>query len=158
MMLDLPPDDIALLRSLPIGVVATAALVEVTGGDCTMSELLVGIRGIFEADASLDNRLIAAAFDAYKADGAGEAELFVLCQDPPPDLRDRTLDRCRQATARFATVPDERAGLGRWLLDLAAAVVEASTTGGFLGLGGERVTDGEAALLTDLADALAVTA
>ena len=151
---DLTDQDVTLLRSLPIAVVSTAALVEVTGGQCTMAELLAGLRGIIEADASLDNRLIALAFEAYSADGAGEAELFALCQDPPPDLRETTLRRCREASVHFGVAPDEWAGLRRWLLDLATAVVEASTTGGFLGLGGERVTEGEAALLADLAAAL----
>ena len=158
-MPNLSSDDVAMLRSMPISIVATAAAVEVEDGGCTMGEILAGIRGIIGgAESFPQNGLITAAFEAYKMDGAGEAELLAVCQSAPPDLATSTLDLCRQASARLARREDDWAGFAGWLRDLAIAVVAASTAGGLLGIGGERVTKVESTFLAELTTALRATA
>lgn len=159
---DLSAVDLALLRSLPISVAALASVAEPADGHGSTGEVLAGIRGIVSgAEAAPDNALIAAAFAAYKVDGAGEAELLDLSQSPPSALHDATLDRCRRAAGRFEDHEDWP-GVTRWLRDVAAEVVEASAAGGvpgissLLGIGGERVTQVESELLVDLAAALGV--
>ena len=152
----LSSDDVAMLRSLPISVVAA---VEVEDGRCTMGEIVAGIRGIIDgAESFPGNPLVTAAFEAYKTGGVGEAELLALCGSAPPDLATSTLDRCRRASARFAIRGEDWTGFAEWLQDLAAAVVAASTAGGLLGIGGERVTSAESSFLAELAAALRATA
>lgn len=160
---ELTDEDVALLRSLPILVAVAAASADREGGQGSTAEVLAGIRAIVEgADAAPDNGLVAAAFGAYKADGAGEAELLALSQSPPGGLYDTALERCRRAAARFGGHSDDWPGLTRWLRDIAAAVAGASAAGGvpglssLLGIGGERVTQVESELLADLALALGV--
>lgn len=156
-------EQLELLRSLPILVVAAAAAVDREDGQGSTGEVLAGIRGIVEgAEAAPDNELIAAAFAAYKVDGAGEAELLALSQSPPDGLYTTMLDHCRHAAARFAGGSDNWPGFTRWLRDIAAEVVEASAVGGLpgisdlLGIGGDRVSQVESELLADLVIALGV--
>lgn len=162
-MPNLSTDDIALLRSLPILVAVAAASADRGDGQGSTAEVLAGIRVIVEgADGVQDNRLVAASFAAYKADGAGEAELLALSQSPPAGLYESALEHCRQAAARFGGRPDDWPGLSRWLRDIAGAVVASSAAGGLpgisrlLGIGGERVSQVESEFLVALALALGV--
>lgn len=50
--------------------------------------------------------------------------------------------------------PDQAPAFADWLRDLAARVAEAGTEGGFLGFGGEKVSDAEKKTLTDIDAAL----
>jgi hypothetical protein len=50
--------------------------------------------------------------------------------------------------------PEQAAGFNGWLKDLATRVAEAGTEGGFLGIGGEKVSDAEKKTLADLDAAL----
>ena len=163
MQAELPDEELALLRSLPIMVVAAAASADREDGHGSTGEVLAGIRGIAAGPETYpDNALVTAAFEAYKANGAGEAELLALSQGPPPDLRDAALQRCREAAARFAGRSDEWPAVTRWLRDLAGEVAQASAAGGvpgissLLGIGGELVTPVESEFLADLALALGV--
>ena len=162
-MSNLSTDDVALLRSLPILVAVAAASADRGDGQGSTAEVLAGIRVIAEgADGAEANRLVAAAFAAYKADGAGEAELLALSQFPPGGLYESALEHCRQAAARFGGRQDDWTGLTRWLRDIAGAVVAASAAGGLpgisslLGIGGERVSQVESEFVADLALALGV--
>ncbi len=49
---------------------------------------------------------------------------------------------------------DEAADYRRWVLDVADAVANAAKEGGFLGIGGEEVGDGEEQMMADIAAAL----
>jgi hypothetical protein len=49
-----------------------------------------------------------------------------------------------------AKLPDESANYGTWVTGIAQAVAEAAKEGAFLGFGGKRVSEGEAALLAEL--------
>ncbi len=54
--------------------------------------------------------------------------------------------------------PDEAAGFRQWLYSLAVKVAEASKEGGFMGVGGTKVSAEEQAALTELAATLGVQA
>ena len=160
---DLTDQDLSLLRSLPILVAVAASSADREDGQGSTAEVLAGIRVIGEAaDAATGNALIAAALDAYKTDGSGEAELLALSQEPPDGLYQSALERCRQAAARFGGRSEDWPGFTHWLRDIAGTVAAASAAGGLpgisslLGIGGERVTQGESELLADLAAALGV--
>ena len=72
------------------------------------------------------------------------------------ELRTQTTERLRQA----ATLVDERAtpeeaeAYKRFVLDVAQRAAERHKEGGFLGIGGEKVSDAEAAALAEIAAAL----
>ena len=69
------------------------------------------------------------------------------------------LDACRT----LATIMDRKAsrdeadGVKRWLVMIAQRVAEAAKEGGFLGVGGTRVSRAEVAAIRDVASALGVT-
>lgn len=54
-----------------------------------------------------------------------------------------------------AQAPDEAAGFATWIADIAKRVAEAGTEGGFMGFGGEKVSEAEKATLDRLNTALA---
>lgn len=53
-----------------------------------------------------------------------------------------------------AKVPEHAAGFKSWLNEVARNVAEASREGGFLGIGGERISDAEEEMLTAVSGAL----
>jgi hypothetical protein len=70
------------------------------------------------------------------------------------------LNTCREVAALLARKAPaaEAEGFKRWLLTAAQRVAEASKEGGFLGIGGVRVSEAETAALAEVASALEVTA
>ncbi|MCX7645201.1 MAG: hypothetical protein N2Z62_07895 [Rhodobacteraceae bacterium] len=54
-----------------------------------------------------------------------------------------------------AAAPDEAAAFKAWLRDIAQKVAEAGTEGGFLGFGGEKVSEAERRTLAEIDSALA---
>jgi hypothetical protein len=77
----------------------------------------------------------------------------------PEEIKDLALQTCQEVAAllaRKAPVP-EAEGFKRWLLTTAQQAAEAAKEGGFLGIGGVRVSAAEQAVLTELAGRLGVT-
>jgi hypothetical protein len=76
----------------------------------------------------------------------------------PADLVQRSLDNLREVSAIVdAKAPGDAAAFKAWLRDISQKVAEAAVEGGFLGLGGVRVSDAEKATLADIANALGTT-
>ncbi|MBP2146817.1 hypothetical protein J2129_002271 [Methanofollis sp. W23] len=75
-----------------------------------------------------------------------------LSQGTPEEIRARVLDTLRGVTPLLENkAPSEEiAGFKKWLLSLALVVAEASKRGGFLGIGGVRVSEKEKAALAEL--------
>ena len=71
-------------------------------------------------------------------------------------LRSAALEACRQAAAIVAKKgePDEAQAFKGWLVSIGEKVAEAAKEGGFLGIGGTRVSDQEKSALKDLSSAL----
>jgi hypothetical protein len=74
------------------------------------------------------------------------------------EAKDLALKACREVAALLARKAPvaEAEGFKRWLLTAAQRVAEASKEGGFLGIGGVRVSDAEQAALGEIAGALGV--
>lgn len=77
----------------------------------------------------------------------------------PGEIRVRLLADLRALGPILAarTTPEEASGFGRWLYGIGLAVAGASREGGFLGIGGARVSEKEKTALRELADALGVS-
>lgn len=151
------PAEWTLLAELPIRVAASAVAVEPAGELGTIKELFAGLTSLASgAMASRDNSLIRVVFEIYKHEGQGEQRLLELSESATDRLVPETLERCRQASAILAHAadPHEVEDFKQWLYGIAVEVVSAAKSGGFLGLGGRRVSEAEAAFLDRLADAL----
>ena len=73
----------------------------------------------------------------------------------PADAVQRSLANLREVSAILdAKAPGDAADFKGWLRSISQKVAEASTEGGFLGIGGVQVSDAEKATLADIAKAL----
>lgn len=76
--------------------------------------------------------------------------------DTPEELRSQGIERVREAVAlleRKAT-PEQVDAYKRFVLSVAENAAEAHKEGGFLGVGGRRISEEEQAALNELSDAL----
>ncbi|WP_412540427.1 hypothetical protein R8Z50_32180 [Longispora sp. K20-0274] len=148
-----------LLVELPRSVVIAATSAEADGPRRTVNEGIAGHAGI-QAGEIDDSALVRAVY----------ADLFLLESDPDADelpaaeeFNNRAaglaevLDDARRAARVLAAKaePADAAAYRVWLHRIAGSVSEAAHSGGFLGLGGDRVTSAEQRFMDDLAEALA---
>jgi hypothetical protein len=144
-----------LLADAALAASAAIALSEPGGGRREADAVL---RGWHEApDLYSDSDLIQAlvrAFDPATRTGSTR---------PPPsgqptfdDVVDEAVNLCRQAIELLSTrgTPEDVEDYQHFVLFVARRVADASTEGGFLGLGGEPVSRTERAVLHQIADAL----
>lgn len=103
-----------------------------------------------------DNELIAAIAWAMEDEEVGRAFATAMRGLSAEQMTERLFDRCRQAMALLAekAEPGEMSAYATWILDIAAEVALATSTGGILGIGGEPITKEERAFLQRLAGAL----
>ena len=75
------------------------------------------------------------------------------------EIKERALEVCRQVSLILQSKAsvEESDSYKRWPMAVAERVAEASKEGGFLGFGGERVSEGETAALSELAASLGVS-
>ena len=96
------------------------------------------------------NELVSSLIDDLKARGTKPEQPQAM------DSPDKARATCMQALADVDTLlarkstPDEAKGFKEWLHGIATRVAEASNEGGFLGFGGEKVSDAERAALADI--------
>ena len=77
----------------------------------------------------------------------------------PAEIKDKCVDILKQAAAVVdAKAPSDAAAFKGWLRQISQHVAEASTEGGFLGIGGVVVSDAEKATLADISAALKLPA
>ena len=77
----------------------------------------------------------------------------------PGDAVQRSLDNLREVSAILAAkAPGDAPAFKAWLSSISQKVAEASSEGGFLGIGGVQVSDAEKATLSDIAKALGTRA
>ena len=73
----------------------------------------------------------------------------------PGDVVERSLANLKEVSAILnAKAPQDAAGFKAWLQTISKNVAEASSEGGFLGIGGVQVSDAEKATLADISRAL----
>jgi hypothetical protein len=150
-------DEWNIVAGLPSWVVAAAIKVEPSSGLGEVSELVNGLRILTET-ASLfgDESLVGQVFADYRRDGYGEAEILRLTEEWSPEYEAATVDRCRRVAALLdgRIEPMAAAEYKSWIASATRSVIESVTTGGFLGFGGERVTDSEQSYLDRVREAL----
>jgi hypothetical protein len=74
---------------------------------------------------------------------------------PGNEIKMRSIDALRYVAASLdKNAPEDGAAVKTWLRDIGEAVAEASSEGGFFGLGGVTVSDAEKASLAEIDDAL----
>ena len=77
----------------------------------------------------------------------------------PADAVQRSLANLREVSTILNTkAPQDAAGFKAWLQAISKNVAEASSEGGFLGIGGVQVSDAEKATLADISKALGTRA
>ena len=77
----------------------------------------------------------------------------------PADAVQRSLANLREvSTILNSKAPQDAAGFKAWLQAISKNVAEASSEGGFLGIGGVQVSDAEKATLADISKALGTRA
>jgi len=76
----------------------------------------------------------------------------------PDQVKSYAIDSCRQVglLVEKKIKPDEAEGFKQWLVSAAQKVAEAAKEGGFLGFGGTRVSEQEAATIKELSTTLGV--
>ena len=77
---------------------------------------------------------------------------------PPQQLRAHALDACRTLASLIdrKASPEEAEGVKRWLVTIAQRTADAAKEGGFLGVGGTRVSESETEAIREVARALGV--
>lgn len=146
------------LTRLPIDVAAAATIAEGKDNSGSTVEVLTALSALLAGVKLLrHNALVQSVFDDYKHEGHGEADILELTQNPPEGLVLRSLALAREAAAPLSRVPEEVASEFKfWIRNIAADIVTASSTGGFLGIGGQVVTEAEEAYLDRLTTALGI--
>ena len=77
----------------------------------------------------------------------------------PADVVQRSLANLKEVSAILnAKAPQDAPGFKAWLQTISKNVAEASSEGGFLGIGGVQVSDAEKATLADISKALGASA
>jgi hypothetical protein len=111
-----------------------------------------------KTDAGSNALIQAIVADFETADGRGVARSGVkekLAGSTPADIKTRALAAIRQvATLVDAKAPGDAPAFKAWLRKISQDVAEASKEGGFLGIGGVRVSDAEKATLAEIQSAL----
>jgi hypothetical protein len=105
-------------------------------------------------------RAVVADFETKEGRSAvKEALRQHLAGAKPADAVQRSLANLREvSTILNAKAPQDAAGFKAWLQAISKNVAEASSEGGFLGIGGVQVSDAEKATLADISKALGTRA
>ncbi|TXG86721.1 MAG: hypothetical protein E6R14_02520 [Thermomicrobiales bacterium] len=155
------PVEWTILTELPIRVLASAMRADETSELGLLIQQATGLTALSSrANEYASSELVQHVFEHYKSHGDGEAQTLQLSEQWIERLIPDTIERARQATEILANKagPDDAASYKLWLLETAAAVCAAARTGGFLGIGGERISEKEQAYLDDLAAAFEIPA
>ena len=112
-----------------------------------------------EGAGGLSNSLLRSLVaELASPDGRAQLDVSELRGVPPPQLQSHALEACRAVAAlvdRKAT-REEADGVKRWLVAIAQRTAEAAKEGGFLGIGGTRVSENETTAIRDVARARGV--
>lgn len=128
----------------------------------TLKEGLANAGALAEAKTSVGDSLIkSVADDLLTPDGrtAAREGVKTLIRDAGGmgGVKDKALAALAQTAAILdAKAPAEAPAFKAWLADIANRVAEAGSEGGFLGFGGEKVSDTEKATLEEISKAIGV--
>lgn len=147
-----------LLVGLPQSVIIAASSAEPDGSRRTHAESEAGIQAIAEGRESgnpLVVRIASAIVERVADPDEGEEAPVIHLADREAGIAD-VLSRAKAASALLAERADsgEAEAYRHWLVTIADRVVNASKSGGILGLGGDWVSEAEQRFLADLTQAL----
>jgi hypothetical protein len=148
------------ILSLPQVAALYLALASPSGPNGLVQEMMASTKGILEAlKASSGNELI----DAVAADMREKAEKRERLEPPlkpdndPNEMKAQCLQACRDVAALLSQkAPADAEQYKQWVYQSAQNSANAAKEGGFFGIGGERVTEAEAAALKEIALALGI--
>jgi hypothetical protein len=151
---DFTPDEWSLLRDTPHLVAAAVASAGQSGLAGTLKEAMVACQQVYAGQSGAGD-LVGAISTAEEAK-LGQASVretvpLTSGSSAAEKLRLAAIERFASALKLLGTkLPSESDNYGTWVIGIAKAVAEAAKEGTFLGFGGQRVSDGEAALLAEL--------
>jgi hypothetical protein len=156
----------ALLSELPLKVAIGASIIETDDErmGAAEREMLAAMKELAGAEVEYpDNQLIQTVLLGLKVEDGeegGSREIEIPGGEAWTELIDALLAQCREASDLLARhgSPQEAEEYKRWLLAIATKAVKAAESGGFLGIGGEQVSDQEQTFVKELQTALGLTA
>ena len=147
-----------LLVGLPQAVLTAASAAESDGTRRSMAESAAGLDAIAAGRESASRLVAAVAAELVNRIGDPEtgAELPVIQPSDPQAMITDVLGRARTAAALLAKHADEgdAGAYKHWLLGIAEQVVNAASSGGLLGLGGDVISDSERRFRDELSHVL----
>lgn len=150
----------SLLVGLPQSVASAASAVDKNSVRRTLAEGEAGLDAIAVGRESGSPLVTAVAKElVFRVGGdpeLGEEPPVVIVPDDVETYVAETLDRARRSTTILADKVDsgEAGAYRHWLVTIAQQVVEAATSGGILGIGGEQVSAAEGEFVHQLSEAL----
>ena len=158
---DYTPEQWQLLIDVP-PMVGTAVMVAGKSGLGSLKEAFALASSVLSGkDGYEDNQLIQSLIQSRMKDGQ-RSQIESLSDNPyrskqPIELADEVAKKCQQVNQLLAekSTVAEAGGYKQWVLDVGQKVANAAKDGGFLGVGGQRVSEAEQEVLDKLAAALA---
>jgi hypothetical protein len=159
---DYTPEEWQLLLDVP-PLVGTAVMVAGKSGLGSMKEAFALASGVIGAKSGYEgNELITALIEGRMKDG-DRSEVEQLSTNPyrgqpPEEIAAAAVEKCKQVATLLDTksTPTESDQFKSWSIAVGEKVANAAKEGGFLGIGGERVSESEKEVLTAVAAALGV--
>ena len=157
---DYTPDQWQTLLDVP-PLVGTAVMVAGRSGLGSIKEAMAVASGVLDAKHGYEsNELIQALLNARIKDKE-RSQLETFSDNPyrgrpPEEIKEMAVEKCREVAALLQekSTPSEAAELKAWALAVGEKVANAAKEGGFLGIGGERVSAEEADVLAAVSSAL----
>jgi hypothetical protein len=151
---DFNSEEWATLRDTPHLVGAAMASAGQSGLAGTLKEAMVACQQVYAGQQGAGDLVQALSTVEETRVGQGsvrEAVPLSSGASAAERLRVAATERFTSALRLLANkLPDEADNYGTWVMRIAHAVAEAAKEGTFLGFGGQRISDGEAALLAEL--------
>ena len=153
------PEEWALLKELPFKAILAAVVVDVRGPiGAASKEMVLGARRLVrEATQNYaSNALVMGVLQDVADDAADEDEIALNDELARQAAIVDALEMSSRASLLLAdrAESEEAAQYRQWVFDAARAATVATKSGGFLGIGSDRVSDGEEAFLGQLQVAL----
>lgn len=147
-----------LLVGLPQSVVIAASTAETDSEGRTLTELQVGLRAIAagrDSGSALVGAVAQEIIDQVGDPDTGTDTVLIEFYDPAAGIAD-VLDRAATASTLLAAraTEGEAAAYAHWLVTIAEEVIQATRSGGVLGLGGIQVSAAEQQFRDRLAEVL----
>ncbi len=169
MPLQLNDDERQLLATLPQTIGSAIAFAGHSGLFGTGKEMFASAQGMMAGLKDFPNNELIKSIVPSLASGDRNAEIARVKEsrdwamarmksksiDSPEKFSTQALEDARAAAALLVSKasPQEAQEYKQWVMKLAEGVAQAATEGGFLGFGGERLSEGERKLLAEIESA-----